>query len=87
MPIYEYLCKCGLRFDQMKDIEDRHTARCECGNTARMEMSAPNFSLDVASGDFPSALNKWAKAKEKANYDDLQELGLRGSQMTHFIPD
>ena len=40
MPLYEYDCKCGKKFEAIMSIADRHNAICECGRIARLKMSA-----------------------------------------------
>jgi len=84
MPIYEYLCENGHHFETWNSVGERKTATCTCGATAHKVLTAPTFHLDPVSGDFPSATRKWAMDKQKANYEDLQELGLRKSRKTYF---
>lgn len=40
MPIYEYECKCGYRFEELKPLVDRHNAVCSrCGKVSRLLIS------------------------------------------------
>ena len=40
MPLYEYRCKCGFRFDEFKPIEERATHPCPaCGKVAQKILS------------------------------------------------
>ncbi len=40
MPLYEYECEDGHRFDSIKPIPKRYTAVCKCGKIAKHIMSA-----------------------------------------------
>jgi len=39
MPLYEYECDCGKRFEARRPIASRLSATCECGATPRLLMS------------------------------------------------
>ncbi len=39
MPLYEYECEDGHRFESVNSISKRHTSICECGKTAKLLMS------------------------------------------------
>lgn len=39
MPLYDYKCKNGHRFEAPKSIADRHTAICRCGRMGKKLMS------------------------------------------------
>ena len=84
--IYSYQCKqCGNAFTGWNKVSERHFHECpECGEQAGMFINAVRFALDPVSGDFVSATDKWAKAKEKANWDELRSLGLRESEKRIF---
>lgn len=46
LPLYEFECKCGEKFEAFKSIDDRHNANCpKCGNLVKKVMSAANFSV------------------------------------------
>ena len=86
MPIYDYVCACGARFECWKKLTDRKFANCpECSRLAPLVASVANFHLDPVSGDFPTRTEKWAKSHEKANMDDLKSLGLRESKFSGVI--
>ena len=41
MPLYDYKCSLGHRFDSIKSINNRHNAICPvCGNSASLMVSA-----------------------------------------------
>ncbi|NLL21664.1 MAG: zinc ribbon domain-containing protein [Firmicutes bacterium] len=40
MPMYEFLCECGNRFEKLCKINDKSAVTCpECGRTSRRVMS------------------------------------------------
>lgn len=47
MPIYEYICPCGKKFERIKNFSRmREVEQCECGKEAkRVEISTSNFHL------------------------------------------
>jgi putative FmdB family regulatory protein len=46
MPLYEYVCKCGHRFDKQNSMENRHNVSCpECGSPARLKYSCPAIRM------------------------------------------
>ncbi|MGW8182093.1 MAG: FmdB family zinc ribbon protein [bacterium] len=40
MPLYEYECECGQKFEQVHSIADRHNGVCECSKTGKLLISA-----------------------------------------------
>ena len=49
MPLYEYLCSCGLKFDALKNVDEGGTAECpKCGKRATKVMSVVNHSFGWA---------------------------------------
>ena len=40
MPLYEYECGCGRKFESIKSIADRDNVVCGCGVTARRKVSS-----------------------------------------------
>lgn len=64
MPTYDYECPtCGTVFEQMRSINDRHTADCLCGGTAKLVILKagridPNLGVSL---DFPTMARKWDK--------------------------
>lgn len=85
MPIYDYECEAHGSFEAFRPLAERQSAPCpDCGAAAEQRITAVRFKLNPASGDFPTATDRWANRKEKANWDDLQRLGLRGSRKTIF---
>lgn len=40
MPLYEYECECGKRFEAIRDIKDRNTTTCKCGRMISPKISA-----------------------------------------------
>lgn len=43
MPLYEYECECGNRFEGFHCIEDRHNVVCPCGEPATLKISLSDF--------------------------------------------
>jgi len=39
MPIYEYSCECGKRFEEFRSIDSRHDTVCSCGRKAQLLIS------------------------------------------------
>lgn len=84
---YSYWCQyCGERFTGWNEVSKRHTHECKhCGELAELFINGAHFKLDPISGDFPSATDQWAKAREKANLDDLKSLGLRKTTKRFYL--
>lgn len=41
MPLYEYECECGERFEKRRSIAERYLVRCDaCGKTPKLRISA-----------------------------------------------
>lgn len=85
MPIYDYVCECGVHFESWRSVSERKASRCVCGRLARLRVSPCAFHLDPVSGDFPTRTDTWEKAHVKANEDDLKSLGLRPSKFSGVI--
>ena len=45
MPVYEYVCECGRRFEALRSIEERHSATCDCGVRAKLMLSTFSFKF------------------------------------------
>ena len=39
MPLYEYECECGKKFEALRGIENRHNVTCECGKEPNLKVS------------------------------------------------
>lgn len=51
MPTYEYLCACGERFDAVKQMAERHVAKCpECGSDALVVFSPKKVGVHLPAG-------------------------------------
>jgi putative FmdB family regulatory protein len=62
--INDYRCTaCDFIFE---DLEENTCSCPECSNLAKKIMTPVRFHLDGASGDFPTAADRWAKDHEKA---------------------
>jgi len=57
---FDFKCKNGHVFE---DFVDRSvtTSRCKCGADAVKILTVPNFHLEGASGDYPTAAQKWER--------------------------
>ena len=40
MPLYEYECECGRKFESLMSIEQRHCAVCDCGKVPELKISS-----------------------------------------------
>ncbi len=45
MPIYEYECEQGHRFEEIQKFSDAHIESCECGAACKRLLSASSFAL------------------------------------------
>lgn len=46
MPTYEFKCKCGHVFDDVKSVKDRRTSKCpKCSKVAKMQFIGTNKIL------------------------------------------
>ena len=60
MPLYEYKCECGNRFEDLNSIANRHRAECiHCGKMADKVQTPINIDPNA---DLPGAHLKWQKA-------------------------
>ena len=57
---FDFRCKNGHEFEQYVDRETT-TSRCQCGADAKKVLSVPNFHLEGASGDYPTAAARWER--------------------------
>lgn len=39
MPIYEYLCDCGIRFERLEGPRSKPRKKCSCGKVAKRIIS------------------------------------------------
>ena len=66
MPIFEYKCENGHRFEKMTTIAKREEPQiCDCGVVGKFVISCPTIALDGTDPGFPSAYDKWAKTHEE----------------------
>lgn len=63
--IFDFRCSNGHVFEKMVS-NNASVCRCDCGEDAAKQLSAPAFILDGASGDFPGRHMKWVREHEKA---------------------
>lgn len=64
MPLYDYECKDGHKFDAFNSVEKRDKMKCpECGKTAAKQVNTARldyYNMGVQSG-LPTAIQKWEK--------------------------
>jgi putative FmdB family regulatory protein len=73
MFLYDFLCKCGNKFEGLARIDDK-THLCErCGEKAIRLVSAPMIKLEGWSGHFPTAKQKFIKMHEKEGRRTTEE--------------
>lgn len=65
MPLYEYSCDCGKRFEAVQKMADRVSATCACGEQARQVISAVRCKLDGTDPDFPGEYLRWARVRKQ----------------------
>lgn len=76
MPLYEYKCDCGKRFDLMLPLARYDEPQvCECGKTAVKQLSAPAIRADYAGYSCPIS-GQWIEGK-KAHEANLRKHGCR----------
>jgi putative FmdB family regulatory protein len=85
MPIYDYQCECGHRFEAWNSVNERETSRCACGELARKALTPVRFRLDPTKGHFPTTTDRFERQHERANRDELERLGLRPTEKRVFI--
>ena len=55
----DFVCQCGNKFEE---LTEGNTVKCpQCSNLALKVISPIKFHLEGASGDFPTAADKWTK--------------------------
>lgn len=76
MPIYEYKCACGKRFDRYLRLADYAEPQiCECGQIAAKQLSAPAVQGDFAGYTCPIT-GKWIEGR-RAHNENLARHGCR----------
>ena len=52
MPLFEYVCQCGNKFEAIMPIDQRDEAQCPgCGGLARKKLSVFNFTFGFRLSD------------------------------------
>jgi len=65
VPIYEYECQGGHRFERYKQMQDRHDASCpECDKPVRLRISVPCVALKYPPTPLPVYLHDGTKIHE-----------------------
>lgn len=76
MPVYEYQCGCGKRFDKFLRLADYQSeVTCECGAVATKVLSAPAVIGDYPGYECPVS-GKWVEGR-KAHEENLKRTGCR----------
>ena len=76
MPVYEYKCSCGKRFDRYLRLADYDKPQtCECGQVAVKQLSAPAVRGDYAGYSCP-VTGKWIEGR-RAHEENLARHGCR----------
>ena len=64
MPLYDYECKNGHKFDALTSVANRDKMKCpECGKKATKQVTTARldyYNMGVQDG-LPTALHKWEK--------------------------
>lgn len=63
MPLYEYECKCGRKFEVIRRIEDRQSTICECGMVPELKLPRP--ALFIVAGPFKVFANNGTLLHER----------------------
>ena len=70
MPVYEFECDCGKRFEEFWPMDSRPAAlHCICGGAARRVMSAP-----LVLGDTPTWATKHGKCVDRRGVSAVAEM-------------
>lgn len=78
--LYQYKCECGRKFDEFNKVEQRKTARCECGKTARQIITAPHPITDTSffyTGKVDDRLGERPVEGRKDFFKRMREKGYR----------
>ena len=76
MPVYEYKCSCGKRFDRYLRLADYDKPQtCECGQVAVKQLSAPAVRGDYAGYSCP-VTGQWIEGR-RAHEENLARHGCR----------
>lgn len=74
MPVYDYLCTCGSRFERFVKYEQRDESQvCGCGRTGKRVPHAPMVRGDTP-GYVSPATGRWVEGRVQAQ-DDLRRSG------------
>jgi putative FmdB family regulatory protein len=70
MPVYEYKCECGYKFEDLNRMSERHQAECiACGKFAKQVVSAPRIDPNA---DLPGArMVQRRKMEERGRGKDM----------------
>lgn len=69
MPLYEYKCQAGHRFDAFLKLADYDKPQtCKCGAEATKLLSAPMFSVDFPAYQSPTT-GKWITSRTERRED------------------
>jgi len=63
MPMYEYECESGHRFEEIQKFSDNPIESCECGAKAKRVLTASNFTLK-GEGWYRDGYTKKAKPRD-----------------------
>lgn len=74
MPIYEFLCQSGHKFDRVLRLAEYDTPQtCECGETATRLISTPMFAVDIPAYQSP-VTGRWINSRAERR-EDLKRTG------------
>lgn len=74
MPIYEFLCQSGHKFDRVLRLAEYDTPQtCECGETATRLISTPMFAVDIPAYQSP-VTGRWINGRAERR-EDLKRTG------------
>lgn len=75
MPLYDYRCKAGHEFEEMKKVADRAHTTCECGESAdQIIIRGPAFDPRMGtSPDFPTMAARWDKKQWRKSTGQMHD--------------
>lgn len=66
--LYVYLCECGNKFEERKEMDDRETCECPlCGDIAPLKITPVNFTFGFRLSDE----SLWLKGKKDEFVRDI----------------
>lgn len=83
MPLYDFKCTCGKRFQAFSKIDERDQPKlCDCGIVAQRCISAPRVVADYPGYNCPVS-GRWVEGR-RAHEENLKRTGCRVREEGEF---